>query len=194
MTTPAPTAAGPSLIAAQVAQHATAMRVLAIAMLLAGLASISLPLLAGIALEMMVGWLLLFFGIVQAVTAWRGKGMGEFLTQLFFGILILFTGVYLLRSPLSGLQALTFVLTAFLLVEGITKLVVAFKYRGTGRTGMVAASGGISLLMGVLLLANLQTAWEWAIGLLVGIDLVFGGFSLLAFVSASKRLAGGQAA
>jgi uncharacterized membrane protein HdeD (DUF308 family) len=48
--------------------------------------------------------------------------------------------------------------------------------------------------MGVLLLANLQTDWEWAIGLLVGIDLVFGGFSLLAFVSASKRLAGGQAA
>lgn len=194
MTTPATTPVGPSLIASQVGQHATAMRVLAVAMLLAGLAAIAVPLLAGIALEMMVGWLLLFFGLVQAVTAWRGKGMGEFLTQLFFGILILFTGIYLLWSPLSGLQALTFVLTAFLLVEGITKLVVAFKYRGTGRTGMVAASGGISLLMGVLLLANLQTAWEWAIGVLVGIDLVFGGFSLLAFVAAAKRLAAGKTA
>jgi uncharacterized membrane protein HdeD (DUF308 family) len=196
MTTPATPPAGvaASIVAAQVGQHATAMRVLAVAMLIAGLCAIALPVLAGLAFEMMVGWLLLFFGLVQAVTAWRGKGMGEFLTQLFFGILILFTGAYLLWSPVSGLQALTFVLTAFLLVEGITKLVVAFKYRGSGRTGMVALSGGISLLMGVLLLANLQTAWEWAIGLLVGIDLVFGGWSLLFFVSAAKRVAAGASA
>jgi uncharacterized membrane protein HdeD (DUF308 family) len=74
-----------------------------------------------------------------------------------------------------------------MLVEGISKLAMSFQHREAA--GFLAFSGMISLLIGVLLFANLKTAWTWAIGVLVGIDLVFGGFSLLAFGSAVKRLA-----
>lgn len=171
----------------QVARHAVALKVLAVVMILAGIAALLQPMIFELFAEAFLGWVLVFVGLMRAFTAWSGRTFGEFLLQLAFGILVLVGGMYLLWNPIGGLVSLTIVLTAFMLVEGISKLAMSFQHREAA--GLLAFSGMISLLVGVLLFANLKTAWTWALGVLIGIDLVFGGLSLLSFSSAVKRLA-----
>ena len=181
----------PAAAMAQLARHTTALKVLAIVMILAGIVAIMQPMLFELFAESVLGWVLVFVGLMRVFTAWNGRSFGEFLLQLLFGILVLVGGMYLLWNPIGGLVSLTMVLTAFMLVEGISKLAMSFQHHEAA--GFLAFSGMISLLIGVLLFANLKTAWTWAIGLLIGIDLVFGGFSLLTFGSAVKRLGAAKA-
>ncbi len=177
----------PAATMAQLSRHSTAIKVLAVVMIVAGIFAIVQPMAFELFAEKVLGWVLVFVGLTRAFTAWSGHGFGEFLLQLLFGILVIIGGMYLLWNPIGGLESLTIVLTAFMLVEGISKLAMSFHNKEAA--GFLAFSGMVSLLIGVLLFANLQTAWTWAIGLLIGIDLVFGGFSLLTFGSAMKRLA-----
>ena len=155
-------------------------------LVLAGVLALIQPVMFELFAEAVLGWVLVAVGLVRAFTAWRAGSWSAFITQLAFGILVLLAGGYLLWNPVGGLVSLTIVLTAFMLVEGISKLVLAYQSRGHHRAGWVAVSGIASLLVGMLILANLQTAWSWAIGVLLGIDLLFGGVSALAIASAAR--------
>lgn len=171
----------------QVARHATALKVLAVVMILAGIAALVQPMIFEVFAEAVLGWVLVFVGLMRCFTAWSGRTFGEFLLQLAFGILVLVGGMYLLWNPIGGLVSLTIVLTAFMLLEGMSKLAMSFQHREAA--GMLAFSGMVSLLVGVLLFANLKTAWEWALGVLIGVDLLLGGMSLFSFASGVRRLA-----
>lgn len=176
----------PNRLAVDLAAHRGSLRIMGIVMMLAGMLALLQPVMFELFAEAVLGWVLVAVGLVRAFTAWRAGSWSAFLSQLVFGMLVLLAGGYLLWNPVGGLVSLTIVLTAFMLVEGISKLVLAYANRGHGRAGWVAFSGIASLLVGMLILANLQTAWSWAIGVLLGVDLLFGGVSALAIASAAK--------
>ena len=173
-------------LAVDLSAHRSALRVMGLVMMLAGVLALIQPVMFELFAEAVLGWVLVAVGLVRAFTAWRAGTWSSFITQLAFGMLVLVAGGYLLWNPVGGLVSLTIVLTAFLLVEGVAKLAMAFQHRGQDRAGWVAVSGIASLLVGMLILANLQTAWSWAIGVLLGIDLLFGGMTAFAIASAAK--------
>ena len=144
-----------------------------------GIVVIASPIVATMAIELLVGWILVIGGVLQIVQALRARGWRGFLLHLVGGILYLLVGVLLLYDPLGGALALTLVLTAFLVVQGIVQIVIAVQIRPTRNWGWLLASGVITLLLGLLIWSGWPSSALWVIGLLVGIHLVVTGASLI---------------
>lgn len=109
--------------------------------------------------------------------------------RVFWALLTELADLYLLLAPLSGTVTLTFVLVAYFIVIGGVRVVEGFALRGTPHAAMVRFNGVLSLLIGLLILVDFPSSSDWAIGLLVGIDLLFAGMTLLGISSAGRRLA-----
>lgn len=164
---------------------------LAILMIILGVMAVATPVYATFAVQVLLGWILLIGGIAQGIHAFMAKGWGGFLLELLSAVLYLAVGILLLVNPVEGALALTIVLAAFLVVEGIFKIVMAWRVRGHARWGWLLASGIVSLVLGALIWAEWPSSALWVIGLLVGVHLLFTGWALimLALAARSWRLA-----
>jgi uncharacterized membrane protein HdeD (DUF308 family) len=153
-----------------------------------GLLAILLPTAASLAATVVVGWLLLLsgvMGLIQTIRARRAPGFGW---SLLSALLALGAGAMLLIWPLRAVFSLTAVLIAFLFAEGVITVFYALDHRRgySGRWGWMLASGLIDILLGVILLAGLPGTALWALGLLLGINLCFGGWALIAMALAAR--------
>jgi uncharacterized membrane protein HdeD (DUF308 family) len=153
-----------------------------IVLVILGTAAIVLPPIATVAVEIVIGWLLLVSGVVGLLTTFWMRRAPGFLWSLLSAILGIAAGVVLLRWPLSGVLSLTLILTVFLVIEGIASIMFALEHRRelSGRWGMMLFSGVIDLILAGIIFSGLPGTAAWAIGLLVGVNLVFGGFALIA--------------
>ncbi|MGO9930917.1 MAG: HdeD family acid-resistance protein [Steroidobacteraceae bacterium] len=161
-----------------------------IVLMVLGMMAVALPLLATIAVEIFIGWLLLVSGLVGLVTSiWMRRAPG-FLWSLLSAILGIAAGVVLLWWPLSGALSLTVILTAFLTVEGILSIMYALEHKRdlSGRWGMMLLSGIVDLILAALIFLGLPGTAAWAIGLLVGINLIFGGVTLAAMALHARKI------
>ena len=159
---------------------------LAILLILLGLMAIAAPAYATFAVQALLGWILITGGIAQGVHAFMARGWGGFLFELLSAFLYLAVGALLLVNPVEGALALTIVLAAFLVVEGIFKMVMAWRVRGHARWGWLLASGILSLILGVLIWAEWPSSALWVIGLLVGVHLLFTGWALIMVALAAR--------
>jgi uncharacterized membrane protein HdeD (DUF308 family) len=150
-------------------------------LLLLGVAAIVLPLIATIAVEIMIGWLLLISGVVGLIATIRMRHAPGFFWSLVSAILAIAAGLVLLRWPLSGALSLTVILTAFFVVEGVASIFYALEHKRelTGRWVWMLMSGVLDLILGGLIFLGLPGTAAWAIGLLVGINMVFGGSAIM---------------
>lgn len=174
-------AATPDTLTTTIADRWRVVIVEGIVLLILGSAAILVPILASIAATIFFGSLLLVSGAVGLTSTLRvGRGTG-FPWSLLSALLAVAAGVLLLWWPVQGTLSLTTVLIAFLLVEGVLTILYALDHRRalTGRWGWVLASGVVDIGLGVLLLIGLPGTALWALGLLVGIDMLFGGWSLI---------------
>ena len=158
---------------------------------LLGVAAIAVPWIATLAFTLVLGWLFLISGIVGLVTTFWMRGMPGFWWSLFSAIIAIAAGIILLTSPVSGALSLTFVLIAFFVIEGIVTIMYAIEHRNqlSGRWGWMLASGVVDLILAGIILSGLPASAAWAIGLLVGINMVFGGSALIAMALAAKQAA-----
>lgn len=152
-----------------------------LALVILGLLAILLPAVASLAATVFFGWLLLLsgtVGLIATIRARRAPGFGWSLVSAIVGIV---TGALLLALPLVGTFSLTAVLIAFLLVEGSVSILYAFDHRKglSGRWGWMLASGIVDVVLGLILLAGFPGTAVWALGLLVGINMLFGGWALI---------------
>ncbi|MFZ2447269.1 MAG: HdeD family acid-resistance protein [Syntrophobacteraceae bacterium] len=150
-----------------------------IGLMVLGLFAVALPLVATFAVEVVVGILFIIGGIMLISHAFRWRGANRFATELLIGLLYAAFGLLLLAYPLRGAITLTLVLTVFFLTGGMFKIIQAFRIRPAARWGWTLCSGILSLILGVLLGAGLPGTAFWAVGLMVGIDLLFTGWSML---------------
>jgi uncharacterized membrane protein HdeD (DUF308 family) len=152
-----------------------------IVLLLLGLGAITAPWFATFAVEILIGWLLLVSGIVGLITSVRMRAAPGFGWSLFSAIIGIGAGVVLLLHPVSGAFSLTLILTVFLSFEGIASIMLALSHsRGfAARWGMLLFSGIIDLILAGIIFWGLPGTAIWAIGLLVGINLLFGGIALI---------------
>jgi uncharacterized membrane protein HdeD (DUF308 family) len=152
---------------------------LGILMIILGVFAIAAPYGATLAVQFALGWILVIGGIAEAIHAFMARGWGGFLLELLSAILYVVVGVLLLTNPVGGALALTIVLAVFLIVEGIFKIMMAMRVRDHRGWGWLLASGILSVILGVLIWAEWPASGLWIIGLLVGIQLLFTGWSLV---------------
>jgi uncharacterized membrane protein HdeD (DUF308 family) len=157
-----------------------------ILMIILGVFAIGAPVVATIAVQFALGWILVIGGVAEGIHAFMAKGWRGFLFELLSAILYLVVGVLLLVNPVGGALALTVVLAVFLIVEGIFKIVMALRVRDHGGWGWLLASGILSLGLGFLIWAEWPASGLWIIGLLVGIQLLFTGWSLVMLALAAR--------
>lgn len=153
-----------------------------IILVILGLAAIVLPPLATLAVEILIGWLLLVSGVVGLISTYRMRHAPGLWWSMLSAVVGIAAGCVLLRWPLSGALSLTFVLTVFLLLEGFASIMLALHHRHgfSARWGFMLVSGLIDLFLAGIIFLGLPGTALWAIGLLVGINLVFGGTALIA--------------
>jgi uncharacterized membrane protein HdeD (DUF308 family) len=157
-----------------------------ILMIILGVIAIGTPAVATIAVQIMLGWLLIIGGIAEGIHAFMAQGWRGFLLELLSAILYLVVGVLLLVNPVAGALALTVVLAVFLIVEGIFKIIMALRVRDHRGWGWLLASGILSAILGVLIWAQWPASGLWVIGLLVGIQLLFTGWALVMLALAAR--------
>jgi uncharacterized membrane protein HdeD (DUF308 family) len=160
-----------------------------------GVAAIVLPLIATVAVEILIGWLLLISGIVGLIATLRMRHAPGFFWSLVSAILAIAAGLVLLRWPLSGALSLTVILTAFFVVEGVASIFYALEHKRelTGRWTWMLVSGALDLILGGLIFLGLPATAAWAIGLLVGINMVFGGSSIMSMALLARTGGGPRA-
>ena len=160
-----------------------------IVLIVLGIAAILLPVLATITFTILIGWLFLISGGVGLVTTlWMRHAPGFWwsLLSAFIGIA---AGILLLIWPITGSLSLTLLLSAFFIVEGIASIMYALEHRNqlTGRWGWMLISGIIDLVLAEIIIAGLPGTAFWALGLLVGINLLFGGTALIGMALAARH-------
>jgi uncharacterized membrane protein HdeD (DUF308 family) len=157
-----------------------------------GLVAMVIPSLASFAVTIFLGSLFLIGGLAElALLIWTGKTPG-FWWSLLSALLAAGVGIVLLARPAQGTLTLTIVLGAYFAVEGVFTIMYAFEHGGelSKRRGWLVVSGLLDLLVAVLIIAGLPGSASWAIGLLVGVDLVFGGLSLIGMALAGRKIDG----
>lgn len=171
-----------------VAKHWKLFLAEGIVLVLLGIGAIIVPPIAGLAVTLLLGWLLLIGGIFGLIVTFYARDMPGFWWSLISAALFTLAGLVLIARPVEGLLTLTVVLTAFFIIEGVATIMFALdhKRRLSGRWGWLVAAGVFDLVIAVLIFAGLPGSALWAIGLLVGINMVFGGSSLIGMALAAK--------
>jgi uncharacterized membrane protein HdeD (DUF308 family) len=159
---------------------------LSVLLILAGIAAILLPPIMGLGVTLFIGWLLILSGITHLVFAWKSHSAGAVLWEVLVGLVYLFAGGYLILHPLAGLLSLTLLLAIYLLIEGVLEIVLSFKITRNGRTWLVF-EGIITIILAIMIWRTWPFSTIWAIGTLVGISMLFSGFSRLMFSLACRR-------
>ena len=180
-------------MAATIHAHWKLVLVQGIVMMVLGFLAVAEPNVATIAVGIFVGWLFFIGGIFRAVSVWQSRGMPGFAWSLLTALLAIVLGLILIFRPLAGVLTLTMVLIAFFILEGITAIVLAVQHREHLRSwGWVLFSGIVDLLLAFLIWDGWPSSADWAIGLLVGINMLFFGLSLV-MTALAARLMGNQA-
>ena len=178
-------------VAASLHLHWRAFLIEGIVLLILGLFAIVIPVVATIAVAVFIGWVLLVSGVVGLISTFRMRNAPGFGWSLLSAVIAIAAGVILLAWPLSGVLSLTLILTAFLTIEGVASIMMALTHRHgfSARWALLLVSGLVDLFLAALILLNLPGTAAWAIGLLVGINLVFGGSALISMALQARSLA-----
>jgi uncharacterized membrane protein HdeD (DUF308 family) len=152
-----------------------------IVLLVLGLVAIVIPPLATLAAAILFGWLFLISGIVGLIMTFQMRQAPGFGWSLVSAVIGIIAGIALLGWPLGGALSLTLVLIVFFVFEGVASIMYALDHRRelSGRWGLMAASGVIDLVLAAIIVLGLPGTAAWALGLLVGINMVFGGVALI---------------
>ena len=153
-----------------------------IVLVILGALAIIVPPIATLAVGIFIGWLFLISGIAGLITTFGARHAPGFWWSLLSAVLAIAAGLVLLAWPVSGAISLTLLLIVFFFIEGIASIMYALEHKAelTGQWGWMLASGIIDLILGVIILLGLPGTAAWALGLLVGINMLFGGAALIA--------------
>lgn len=160
---------------------------LSVLLIVAGTLAILVPSASGIAVTILVGWLLVFSGCAHLAYGWHNRGSWP-LWGILLGILYIAAGGYILLHPLAGLDSLTIVLAAYLLVEAILEFILSFQLRPAPGSGWLLLDGIITLVLAIMIWRTWPASTLWVIGTLVGISMLFSGVARLMISLAARRM------
>jgi uncharacterized membrane protein HdeD (DUF308 family) len=170
-----------SAVSAAIHRHWGLFLLEGILLIVLGTFAVLVPAVASVAATLVFGWILLLSGLIGLVATLRARQAPGFGWSMLSAVIGIAAGIILLAMPLQGTLSLTAVLIAFLLIEGVASILYALEHRkgSSGRWSWMLASGIVDLVLGLILLAGLPGTAVWALGLLIGINMIFGGWALV---------------
>jgi len=144
-----------------------------------GLVAIVEPLVAGLTAALLAGWLFVFAGMAHAVGAFRAEGLRRVFWQAVLSVIYLAAGVALLARPFMGLATLTLFLASILVAEAVLNVIVFFQITGEKGAGLLLFKAAVTALLAGLIWTQWPSSSTWAIGTLIGVNLLFNGVSRL---------------
>src|SRR5450432_1261764 len=166
----------------------------AILFILLGIFSLAEPLVAALAVVLLVGWVLIFAGVAHLVSAFGGGETGRVFWHVLIGILYLLGGFYFVTHPVMAVGTLTLLLAGIILAEAVIEIIAYFRARSSGGSMWLLVNALITLLLGGLIWIHWPSSSTWAIGTLLGVNLLMTGISRLMFGMAARKLLNAQAA
>ncbi len=171
----------------------TWLLILGIVYVILGLAAMAHPYAVTLAIDLVLGFILLFGGVVAVVSSFFSGSLKKFIFIFISGLLYLIVGGLLLKNPFAGVLTLTIILAAFLVVEGFFKIVNAFQLRPQANWFWLLISGVASLILGVMIWGEFPASGRFVLGLLLGVYMLINGVSMI-MVSLAFRDMSQQAA
>ena len=173
----------------RVKQNSGMVITLGVLLVIIGTLAMLSPLVAGLSIAITIGVLLILGGISQLFFAFKAGSFGKGIWLFILGALTVIIGIAMISQPKAALATLTLFLAAYFIVEGIFEIIGAFQIKPIKGWGMTLFSGILSLLLGIMIWSQFPLSGAWAIGILVGIKLIFSGWMLIAFGGAAKGVA-----
>ena len=160
-----------------------------VAMIVLGFLAILMPFTTGIGISIFVGWIMVFSGFAYVAFAFTAQGAGAVLWRLLVGIAYVAGGGYLAFHPGIALESLTLVVAAIFFAEGIIETAVFFQFRSLPGSGWILFDGLLTLVLAYLIYRPWPSSSSWAIGTLLGINLIVSGVTRLMYsVTARKTI------
>lgn len=153
-----------------------------------GVLAVGSPVLAAVAVNALIAWLIVLAGIVHLALAFRSHPAGGLLWRVLVGVAYVFFGLYLIAHPALGVVSLTLVLASLFLVEGIFDIALFFRMRPMGGSGWILVDGIVTLLLGLMIYMQWPSSSSWAIGTLVGVSLIVSGVTRLMLSFAVRKV------
>jgi len=147
-------------------------------MVVAGILAVIYPAISSVAVVVLLGWVLVISGLLQAISLIGAGKVPHFWLQFISVALAIVVGILFLRDPGQGLLTITLLLIVFFLIEGISKVIFALTIRPFPNWVWVLGSGVVGIVLSLLLWASLPVTAIWLIGLLIGIQLISEGAAL----------------
>jgi uncharacterized membrane protein HdeD (DUF308 family) len=160
---------------------------MAVAMIVLGFLAVLLPFATGIGISILVGWIIVFSGFAYLAYAFAARGAGAFLWRTLVGVAYVIGGFYLAFHPGIALESLTLLVAAIFLAEGMLQLVVFVQFRALPGSGWLLFDGIVTLLLAYVIWRPWPASSTWAIGTIVGINLIVSGFTRLMYSVAARK-------
>jgi uncharacterized membrane protein HdeD (DUF308 family) len=150
-------------------------------MLILGCLAVAEPVIASVAVDIYIGWLFMFSGVLGLVAMFSARDASAFLWMLLTSALSLAVGIMLIWKPAEGTVSLTLVLTAFFIAEGAFQIAASLSYRDIvpESWGWLLASGISDLVLAGLIIFYWPASASWTLGLIVGINLITTGLAIV---------------
>jgi len=162
--------------------------VAAVLFIVLGAFAIIEPAVAGLGVALLVGWLLIFGGISHFVSAFEGGGARRVLFEILAGVVFVIGGYYMVTHPLLALSTLTLLLAAVILAAGVCEVITYFRLRSEQASGWMLFNAIVALSVGALIWLHWPASAVWAIGTLVGVNLLLTGITRLMVGLTGRRL------
>jgi len=177
-------------LAKAVKKDSTTLIILGVLTVVLGVLAMMSPLVAGVTVAVMVGFLMIIGGIARTFFAFKAQSWGKGILAFVLGILTLVVGLVMVFRPVLGLTSLTLVLVAYLVIDGIVEIFEAFDLKPLKGWGWMLFGGIVSMLLGIMIWRQWPVSGAWAIGILLGIKLIFAGVAMTAIGGAGRSIAG----
>lgn len=156
-------------------------------LILGGIAAIAHPLVSGVTVVWLFGWLLIVAGVVHTLGAFKLKKAGKVLLRVLVGVVYIVAGAWVIAYPFPGLVSITLLLAAVFCVEGVSRVFIAMKLRPEQGWGWVALSGVAAILLAFLIWGRWPLSSAYSVGLLAGINFVLAGLSYIMLAMAGRK-------
>ena len=178
-----------SEMSAAVREHWKAFLFEGILLVVLGLAAMILPPLASLAVTIFLGWMFLVSGVAGLALTFWARQMPGFWWSLISAALAVVAGLVLLAQPVQGTLTLTIVVGVYFLAEGVATIMYALEHRRelSERWSWLLIAGIMDILIAAIIITGLPGSALWAVGLLVGINLLFGGASMIGMALAARK-------
>ncbi|MFP3921792.1 MAG: HdeD family acid-resistance protein [Dichotomicrobium sp.] len=179
--------ADPERLEHTIYENRTPLMLMGVALVLLGLVALVYPLTTAIVVKIMMGWILLIAGISEIIFSFSTTKWSEFFLELLVGLVFTIAGVWLAFFPLTGILTLTVLLALAFLARGVLEIISAFRMRPLDGWGWLLVAGIVGVLVGLFILVEFPSSAAWAIGLLVGVNLIASGIAYISLAYSAKQ-------